>query len=111
MVERIRKIPYYVWALLLITTLTGDDGSTQPMLPQEARLRNLTYSAPMYCELKKVMVREVGVASDDEDGGSENGGPQKDKLRIQYEWDIEEEDEGATEVFIGKMPVMLKSQY
>ena len=91
--------------------MTGDDGSTQPILPQEARLRNLTYPAPMYCELKKVMVaREVGAASDDEDGGSGNGGPQKDKLRIQYEWDIEE-DEGATEVFIGKMPVMLKSQY
>ncbi|PUU74112.1 hypothetical protein B9Z19DRAFT_1133876 [Tuber borchii] len=94
-------------------TMTEGDGSTQPMLPQEARLRNLTYSAPMYCELKKkVMVaREVEVASDDEDGGSDNGDPQKDKLRVRYEWDIEEEDEGATKVFIGKMPVMLKSQY
>ncbi|KAG0138084.1 hypothetical protein HOY82DRAFT_535021 [Tuber indicum] len=94
-------------------TMTEGDGSTQPMLPQEARLRNLTYSAPMYCELKKkVMVaREVEVASDDEDGGSDNGDPQKDKARVRYEWDIEEEDEGATKVFIGKMPVMLKSQY
>ncbi|CUS15174.1 unnamed protein product [Tuber aestivum] len=94
-------------------TMTEGDGSTQPMLPQEARLRNLTYSAPMYCELKKkVMVaREVEVASDDEDGGSDNGDPQKDKARVRYEWDVEEEDEAATKVFIGKMPVMLKSQY
>ncbi|PWW75632.1 beta and beta-prime subunits of DNA dependent RNA-polymerase [Tuber magnatum] len=94
-------------------TMTEGDGSTQPMLPQEARLRNLTYSAPMYCELKKkVMVaREVEVASDDEDGGSDNGDPQKDKARVRYEWDVEEEDDGATKVFIGKMPVMLKSQY
>ncbi|CAZ80017.1 unnamed protein product [Tuber melanosporum] len=67
-------------------TMTEGDGSTQPMLPQEARLRNLTYSAPMYCELKKKVM-----------------------ARVRYEWDIEEEDEGATKVFIGKMPVMLKS--
>lgn len=92
-------------------TMTEGDGSTQPMLPQEARLRNLTYSAPMYCELKKkVMVaREVEVVSDDDEETSDAGGAPKERVR--YEWDIEEEDTEPTKVFIGKMPVMLKSQY
>ncbi|KAH0606763.1 DNA-directed RNA polymerase II subunit RPB2 [Morchella sextelata] len=91
-------------------TMTEGDGSTQPMLPQEARLRNLTYSAPMYCELKKkVMVaREVEVGSDEED--EEEGGTAV-KERVRYEWEVEDEDMEATKVFIGKMPVMLKSHY
>src|ERR1700722_2044455 len=37
--------------------MTEGDGSTQVMLPQEARLRNLTYSSPLYVQMtKKVSV-------------------------------------------------------
>merc|ERR1712093_857516 len=37
--------------------MTEGDGSTSVMLPQEARLRNLTYSSPLYLEMtKKVSV-------------------------------------------------------
>ena len=49
-------------------TMTESDGSTQSMFPQEARLRNLTYAAPLYVDMvKKVMVadpedeRNIGV--------------------------------------------------
>ena len=34
-------------------TITEADGSVVPVFPQEARLRNLTYSAPLYIEMKK----------------------------------------------------------
>jgi DNA-directed RNA polymerase II subunit RPB2 len=34
-------------------TVTEADGSVVPVFPQEARLRNLTYSAPLYIEMKK----------------------------------------------------------
>lgn len=93
-------------------TMTEGDGSTQPMLPQEARLRNLTYSSPVYCDMKhKVMaareLRDHEMESEDEensgDEGNEKGGPK-------YAWDLEHDSE-ATKVFVGKMPIMLKSQY
>ena len=34
-------------------TVTEADGSVVPIFPQEARLRNLTYSSPLYVEMKK----------------------------------------------------------
>lgn len=34
-------------------TTTEADGTVVPVFPQEARLRNLTYSAPLYVEMKK----------------------------------------------------------
>ena len=33
--------------------MTEADGVTQAMLPNEARLRNLTYSAPLYVDINK----------------------------------------------------------
>lgn len=33
--------------------MTESDGVTQAMLPNEARLRNLTYSAPLYVDINK----------------------------------------------------------
>jgi len=41
-------------------TITEADGSVVPVFPQEARLRNLTYSAPLYIEMtKRVLVGHV----------------------------------------------------
>jgi DNA-directed RNA polymerase II subunit RPB2 len=34
-------------------TVTEADGSVVPVFPQEARLRNLTYNAPLYIEMRK----------------------------------------------------------
>lgn len=31
------------------------DGTPGPMMPNEARLRNLTYSAPLYVDIKKTV--------------------------------------------------------
>ena len=41
-------------------TITEADGSVVPVFPQEVRLRNLTYSAPLYIEMtKRVLVGQV----------------------------------------------------
>jgi DNA-directed RNA polymerase beta subunit len=57
------------------------DGSLNEIYPSEARIRNLTYTAPLYLEMTPVRV----------DGGNE----------------IPRE---TSKVFIGRMPIMLKSK-
>ena len=59
------------------------DGSPVPLMPNEARLRNLTYSAPLYVDITKTTQRG------DED-------PQEQQF---------------PKVFIGKIPIMLRSTY
>ncbi|VDK86273.1 unnamed protein product [Onchocerca ochengi] len=59
------------------------DGAPTPMMPNEARLRNLTYSSPLYIDITKTMIRS----------GEE---PKETK----YE-----------KVFVGKIPIMLRSSY
>lgn len=41
--------------------MTEADGTTNAMFPQEARLRNLTYSAPLYVDIKKRILTASGV--------------------------------------------------
>ncbi|PJF17090.1 DNA-directed RNA polymerase subunit beta [Paramicrosporidium saccamoebae] len=68
-------------------TMTESDGSTQPMFPNEARLRDLTYSAPLYIDMRK---RTVEVDGDEE---------------------TEIETEELSKVFIGRVPIMLRSKF
>ncbi|MBU5537022.1 MAG: DNA-directed RNA polymerase subunit B'' [Candidatus Aenigmatarchaeota archaeon] len=41
-------------------TIKEADGSVRPILPAEARIRNLTYAAPMYVEITPVINKQVG---------------------------------------------------
>lgn len=41
-------------------TVKEADGSVRPILPSEARIRNLTYSAPMYVEITPVINKQEG---------------------------------------------------
>ncbi|XP_070541603.1 DNA-directed RNA polymerase II subunit RPB2 isoform X2 [Ptychodera flava] len=59
------------------------DGAPSPMMPNEARLRNLTYSAPLYVDITKTVFKE----------GEEAQETQHQKT------------------FIGKIPIMLRSTY
>ncbi|KAL3090391.1 hypothetical protein niasHS_006843 [Heterodera schachtii] len=59
------------------------DGAPTPLMPNEARLRNLTYSSPLYVDITKTISREG----------------EEDQVE-QYE-----------KVFIGKIPIMLRSSY
>eukprot|EP00850_Spirogloea_muscicola_P001602 SM000006S19367 [mRNA] locus=s6:367911:375533:- [translate_table: standard] len=67
--------------------MTESDGETATLFPKAARLRNLTYSAPLYVDITKTTIKRG------EDG--------------EEEVDTEE----LTKVFIGKVPIMLRSNY
>lgn len=96
--------------------MTEGDGSTRPLYPHEARLRNLTYSSPIYLEMrKKIQVareKPLGaVWSDDE----QRWIPPLDfednpETELVWEQDPNDSGESETRAFIGKLPVMLKSK-
>ena len=79
-------IPQYFVKLGRITigdpTIREADGSVKPIFPIEARIRNLTYSAPLYLEM-------IPIRKDERTG-------------------IEMEGEVAN-VYIGRLPIMLRS--
>jgi DNA-directed RNA polymerase subunit B len=79
-------IPQYYVKLGRITngdpTIREADGSVKPIFPIEARIRNLTYSAPLYMEM-------IPIRKDERTG-------------------IEMEGEVAN-VYIGRLPIMLRS--
>ncbi|XP_015784094.1 DNA-directed RNA polymerase II subunit RPB2 [Tetranychus urticae] len=58
------------------------DGAPAPMLPNEARLRNLTYAAPLYVDVTKTVIKEG-----------------QEPVETQHQ-----------KTFIGKIPVMLRSK-
>lgn len=89
---------------------TESDGSAVRLLPHEARLRGLTYSASLYARMdKKVEVardRPVEEDLDDEMGEGNDG-----KGRTQLVWEREDEAvETPPSIHIGKVPIMLKSK-
>jgi DNA-directed RNA polymerase II subunit RPB2 len=95
-------------------THTEGDGTTVPLYPHEARLRNLTYSGAMLADItNRIMIaKESHAPAEGEDEDTEvttlhgPGGP----TRIKWEReDVPMEDEAAR-VFIGKLPVMLRSE-
>ncbi|KAI0652015.1 DNA-dependent RNA polymerase II second largest subunit [Trametes meyenii] len=79
-------------------TVTEADGSVVPVFPQEARLRNLTYSAPLYIEMKK----RVLLGREDPDSAT------GDMI-----WETEHDDspDDTRKVWIGKVPIMLRSTF
>ena len=98
--------------LLSRPAMTESDGSTTTMLPQEARLRNLTYSSPLYLEMttKRSVARERPVLDEDVEGI--DGASQKPVGGTYLHWENEEDKEPETiKVFVGKLPIMLKSKY
>lgn len=59
------------------------DGAPKPMMPNEARLRNLTYSSPLYVDVSKTVTRSGQEPETEEHG----------------------------KIYIGKIPIMLRSTY
>ncbi|PVH14156.1 DNA-directed RNA polymerase II subunit RPB2 [Candidozyma duobushaemuli] len=78
-------------------TQTEGDGTTHPMFPQEARLRNLTYSSPLYVDMTKKKFK-----SDD-----------RVRKGTELDWIEEkvENEDAQTKVFLGKVPIMLRSKF
>ncbi|KAE9984006.1 hypothetical protein EG328_009263 [Venturia inaequalis] len=100
-----------------VPLITEGDGSNSILWPSEARLRNLTYSCPMYLEMRKKITaaRENPYLGGeiDEEGGNEQeidaigAGPA-------LFWKREDRDDAEGETpkpHIGRMPAMLKSSF
>lgn len=77
------------------------DGESHQLLPQEARLRGLTYSAPIYVEtwMSTKLARERPVE------GAEEG-----EQQTELQWEDERTTVNVKMQYIGKMPIMLKSK-
>ncbi len=71
------------------------------MFPQEARLRNLTYSAPLYADIRKIT--EVADPTHPRNIGIVN----VNDMHLEQEGD----EEVLSRVFIGKVPIMLRSSF
>ncbi|KAG2687589.1 hypothetical protein I3843_09G059700 [Carya illinoinensis] len=67
--------------------MTESDGETATLFPKAARLRNLTYSAPLYVDVKKRVIKKG------------------------HDGEEVTETHDFTKVFIGKVPIMLRSSY
>ncbi|KAL0399816.1 UNVERIFIED_CONTAM: DNA-directed RNA polymerase II subunit RPB2 [Sesamum radiatum] len=67
--------------------MTESDGETNTLYPKAARLRNLTYSSPLYVDVTKRVVKKG------------------------YDCEQVTETQEFTKVFIGKVPIMLRSSY
>ncbi|KAI3641373.1 hypothetical protein MIR68_000503 [Amoeboaphelidium protococcarum] len=79
---------------------TEKDGMSTPLLPSMARLRNLTYAAPLYIDIKKTTY--VADPNHELNQGIVNVN----------EMHLEQEDEVMYErIFLGKVPLMVKSSY
>ena len=76
------------------------DGESHQLMPQEARLRGLTYSAPIYIESST----STRVARERPIEGAEEGEQQTDLV-----WEDERPPTAKKVQYIGKIPIMLKS--
>ncbi|PNS15193.1 DNA-directed RNA polymerase II subunit RPB2 [Sphaceloma murrayae] len=93
--------------------ITEGDGSTRPLYPHEARLRNLTYSSPIYLGMKNsvLVARERPVEKLDDEGNTiQYDDGEEPETELVWEKENPDEPEEETRVFIGKLPVMLKSK-
>lgn len=102
--------------LLARPSMTEGDGATTVMLPHEARLRNLTYASPLYLGItKRLKLARERQYTGGEDGDREGLEVKENKMGQQtyLEWEEQTLDEDVEEenVFIGKMPIMLRSKY
>lgn len=81
-------------------TITESDGAVMPVFPQEARLRNLTYSAPIYIDMRKRTL----LGREDPDGAPGD---------VVWETESEEVADDTKKVWIGKVRlcVILRSSH
>jgi DNA-directed RNA polymerase II subunit RPB2 len=85
-------------------TMTESDGTTSQLFPQEARLRNLTYAAPLFVE----MFKKTYEKRDDENEWTLI--PEESTEDIKNEDDAQNTSKDNM-VYIGKVPIMLRSKY
>ncbi|KAL6937496.1 DNA-dependent RNA polymerase II [Hanseniaspora osmophila] len=79
-------------------SMTESDGVAHAMFPQEARLRNLTYASGLFVDIKKRTYEAVDV-------------PGRELNYKLVEEEADEENAESNKIFIGRVPIMLRSRY
>ncbi len=87
-------------------TIVEGDGMTESLYPNQARLRSLTYAAPVYCK----MTKKTHVAREQPTDENSEGTLKEDGTELFWEELPTEPDEVDVGVFIGRLPIMLKSE-
>lgn len=72
-------------------TFIEENGTTHTLLPNEARLRNLTYSSPLYCDVSTISIAI-----------SENSRGEKKETFLKDE---------HQKILLGRIPIMVKSRF
>ncbi|KAK7709362.1 DNA-dependent RNA polymerase II [Diaporthe eres] len=103
--------------------VTEGDGAVKNLLPYECRDRNLTYSCPIYVRITKdvKIAREKEVAYEDMDPDQRQHYEETQERPTTIVWEMEESEKAGDKkksgpehlrdmVYIGKMPIMVKSQ-
>ncbi|KAK6065966.1 DNA-directed RNA polymerase ii subunit rpb2 [Seiridium cupressi] len=104
--------------------ITEGEGIMAPLLPYECRDRNLTYSAPLYVKItqKRSVCVEVPIPNDELDDEQYNEFKRTGVQPTRLVWEEEDvpipastkdsnsKDKDPDMVFIGKLPVMVKSK-
>lgn len=102
-------------------TISETDGTVTSLLPYECRDRNLTYASPLYINITKkvsaAVERNVPLNELDDAQHAEmmKTGEHPTKLIWEQEENAEDDDTGKSEdwknmVFVGKLPIMVKSK-
>ena len=95
-------------------TMTEADGETAILFPKDARLRNLTYAAPLYVDVTKT-VRKPREKNDGDDDGGAGDVDDDDKdgagAAAAAERGLDVEVEEYPKVFMGEVPIMLRSDF
>lgn len=95
---------------------TEGDGATDQLYPHEARLRNLTYSGAMLADIQnRILVAKERTIHDPEDDelaieGDTTGARGEIRWEREDPEPVYEAGQERPRVFIGKLPVMLKSE-
>ncbi|GBG87225.1 hypothetical protein CBR_g45284 [Chara braunii] len=87
--------------------MTESDGETSTLFPKESRLRNLTYAAPLYVDVTQTITQKLVPGKSAKGGGGGGGG--EDGLVGGEEEEVEKDVH--SKVFVGKVPIMLRSAY
>ncbi|KID86126.1 DNA-dependent RNA polymerase II beta subunit [Metarhizium guizhouense ARSEF 977] len=102
-------------------TISETDGTVTSLLPYECRDRNLTYASPLYINITKKVSRAVEQdiplkeLDDAQREELKRTGEMPTKLVWELEESAEDDDTGKSEdwknmVFVGKLPIMVKSK-
>ncbi|KAL9087770.1 MAG: hypothetical protein Q9159_003453 [Coniocarpon cinnabarinum] len=87
-------------------TVTESDGEANPMNPNDARLRGLTYSSPLFVPMDyKILVARERVAELNEEEPQDDEEPGTELVWVEQAGSWKQEN-----AFIGRVPIMLKAK-